>query len=112
MTRGSGLLPFPYQNSFGSTGWGSSDDPEEYIEFGITVDPGFKIQLDLLLIGTNSSNTGPGTIGVLTSLDSFATPFAKLSQSSSGFTYFMVDLSSLADDATCDFTISPRGRGE
>ena len=56
------------------------------------------------MIGTNSSNTGPGTIGVFTSLDSFATPVAQLSQIGQSFKYFILDLLSLPD-ATCDFTI-------
>ena len=105
MTRGSGLLPGTFPDTFGSSDWGSSDDPEEYIEFGVTVDPGFKVQLNELLIGTNSSDIGPGIIGVFTSLDSFTTPVAELSQSGSGFKYFMVDLLSLLDDTTRDFTI-------
>jgi hypothetical protein len=100
MVRGPGLIPNAGANSFNSRGWNAAPvlPPGldlDYVQFGFDVDPGFSVNLDTLIIGTRSSNTGPGTIGVYTSLDGFAVPVATLLQPGEAFVNSVIDLSAL-----------------
>jgi hypothetical protein len=100
MVRGSGLGTGTCPSSFSSNGWESSPsaDPATdpgYIAVGFSVAPGFAVDLSELLIGTRSSNTGPGTLGLFSSLDNFAAPLATLSQPGSGLLYSTIDLEAL-----------------
>ena len=94
MIRGAGLGPVAAANSFNSNNW--DDEIDEYIEFGFTVGPGTSVDLQNLIIATRSTAAGPGTIGLFTSLDSFAAPVYTFAQSPGGnFVNNIVDLSSL-----------------
>jgi hypothetical protein len=103
MVRGSGLNSSSANNSMSSSRWGSTD-ADDYFEFGFNVDPGFEVVLDSLIIGTRSSNTGPGTLGLYTSQDSFTNPVFTFVQQGSDFLNSTVDLSSLAP-VTDDFFV-------
>lgn len=81
MIRGAGLVADPQVNTFSSTGW-SGSDAGDYIEFGFTVAPGYAVDLTNLILRTRSANTGPGMMGVYTSLDGFASPYFTIDQSS------------------------------
>ncbi|WP_169980745.1 PEP-CTERM sorting domain-containing protein [Tautonia rosea] len=102
MTRGAGLTPNPGNNSFNSAGWTGEDT--DYIEFGFSVDAGLFASLDSLFLGSRSSNTGPGTIGVFTSLDGFSSSIFEIQQSGTNFTNSIIDLSSLGP-ITGDFSL-------
>lgn len=94
LTRGAGLTGSAGANSFSSTGWNGTD-AGDYFEFGFTVAPGYTVDLDELYIGTRSSNTGPGTLGLYTSLDGYTTPVATFTQNFTDFLNSAVDLSAL-----------------
>lgn len=103
MVRGAGLGVNTGNNSMNSNGWGSTD-ADDYFEFGFNVASGFQVSLDSLIIGTRSSNTGPGTWGLYTSQDGFSSPVDTLMQSGSDFLNSTIDLSSLAP-VTGDFFV-------
>jgi len=105
-TRGPGLNPNSGNNSFNSNGFESTTQgaaSDEFLEFGFTVDPGFFVDLDELIIGTRSSNTGPGMLGLYTSLDGFTSPVFTFVQSGTNFLNSTIDLSGLPS-ITGDFT--------
>ena len=77
MERGRGLSGYEKSDSMNTRGW-DSESADDYIEFGFTVDAGWAVQLEKLLIGTRSSATGPGTLGLYTSVDGFANSIATL----------------------------------
>jgi hypothetical protein len=68
MTRSAGLAGNSEANSLSSRGFNSA---ATYIEFGFNVDSGYQTKLNDLWIGTKSSATGAGSIGVFTSLDNY-----------------------------------------
>jgi hypothetical protein len=109
MIRGPGLMGSGGNNSFNSKGWNDppATDPgsdDDYMEFGFDVTAGFQVILDELNIGTRSSNTGPGTLGVFTSVDGFASSVATIVQPGSDEVSSTVDLGSLSP-VTGDFRI-------
>ena len=94
MARGAGLNATGAANSFSSSGW--TGEATDYYSLGFTVDAGFTVDLDALYIGTRSSNTGPGQLGLYYSGDAFAAPLATFDQSpGSNFVNSVVDLSAL-----------------
>ncbi|QDV42280.1 hypothetical protein Enr13x_21250 [Stieleria neptunia] len=99
MTRGAGLSTSGAGNAMSSSSWGSTAASPavdtEYFSFGFNVDTGFQVDLDELIIGTRSSNTGPGTIGVYSNQDGFTTALATIVQQGSDFANSIIDLSSL-----------------
>jgi 2',3'-cyclic-nucleotide 2'-phosphodiesterase (5'-nucleotidase family) len=94
MVRGAGINPAAASNSMNSNGW-DSQAADDYFEFGFNVAAGFNATLDNLIIGTRSSNTGPGTLGLYTSLDSFTNPVHTFVQQGSNFLNSIIDLSGL-----------------
>nr|WP_319493799.1 hypothetical protein [uncultured Desulfobacter sp.] len=104
MFRGSGLSNGQTgANSLNSTGWGGTDT-DDYIEFGFSVADGYEVTLSELWLGTRSSNTGPGTIGVYSSVDDFNTPVYTITQQGKSYSNSIIDLSSLGT-ITCDFSV-------
>jgi PEP-CTERM motif len=96
LSRGAGLSPSAASNSFSSSGF--TGGATDFVSLGFTVASGFLVDLDALFIGTRSSNTGPGTIGLYWSGDAFATPITRFDQSpGSNFVNSVVDLSALPD---------------
>lgn len=94
LTRGPGLNPSPGNNSISSNGWDGLD-PGDYFTFGFEVDAGWSVDLDELWIGTRSSNTGPGELGLFYSGDNFSTNLFTFNQSGTDFNNSIIDLSSL-----------------
>jgi hypothetical protein len=102
MTRGPGVTPNAGSNSFNSAGWESAiaaPASTEYVEFGFVVDAGYTVDLEQLFIGTRSSGTGPGTIGLFSSIDAYAAPIASWAAGNAVFVNQVVNLSSLPDVA-------------
>jgi hypothetical protein len=96
LTRGAGLNPNVAQNSLNSKGWNNQNT--DYVQFGLTVDPGYKVNLSELYIGTRSSPTGPGTMGLYVSTDNYANPLTTFNQApGDNFIYSFVTFSTLND---------------
>ncbi len=96
MSRGAGLGASAAGNSFSASGW--SGQASDYFSFGFTVDSGYSVDLSNLTIATRSSNTGPGSVGLYSSLDGFTTALYTFSQApGSNYVNSIVDLSVLQD---------------
>jgi MYXO-CTERM domain-containing protein len=97
LTRGSGLGVSAANNSFSSNGWdqGDGDDEQDYFSFGFTVADGYSVNLDSFWVGARSSNTGPGFLGLFSSVDGFTTNLFTFTQSGTNFNNVVADLSSL-----------------
>lgn len=96
MTRGAGLSGNAGSNSLNSAGWNTLDSTD-YVSFGFTVASGYSVDLSTLWMGTRSSASGPGSLGVFYSVDGFAAPVFTFSQSGTAFTNSIANLSSLAN---------------
>lgn len=83
LVRGAGLAPVSGGNSLNSQGW--NQEPTDYLSFGFIVNPGFVVNLDRMIIGTRSSNTGPGTLGLYYNGDGFVNPLFIFNQAGAGF---------------------------
>jgi hypothetical protein len=79
ISRGTGLTANNAANSFNSQGFDTAT-VTDFVQLGFTVSPGFTVNLTNLQIATQSSGTGPGTIGLFSSVDSFTTALATISQ--------------------------------
>lgn len=94
MTRGAGINPSSAANSFSGTSWHTLA-ADDYFSIGFTVDPGWSVALDELWIGTRSSNTGPGFLGLFHSGDGFSTSLYTFVQTGTNVTNSVIDLSVL-----------------
>lgn len=96
LSRGAGLTGSAGTNSINASGW--TGEATDYFAFGFTVGAGYQVDLNSLFIGTRSSNTGPGTMGLYYSGDGFANTVATFSQApGSNFVNTVVDLTALAN---------------
>ena len=90
-------------NAFNTNGW--SVDPADHISFGFSVDAGYQVDLTSLTIGTRSSNSGPGELGLFYSGDNYATSLFTFNQDG-GFQNDIIDLSALTGlTGTVEFRI-------
>lgn len=80
VTRGEGISAFAGANSINSSGWNTLS-PDDYFSFGFTVASGYRVNLDQLFIGTQSSNRGPGTVLLRYNGDGFTTNLHTFTQS-------------------------------
>lgn len=104
LVRGAGLNATAAANSFSSSGWTAQDS--DYFSFGFTLDEGYTADLDSLYIGTRSSGTGPGTLGLYWSGDGFTNSLTAFTQGNSTFLNSVVDLSALTDlSGTVEFRL-------
>lgn len=95
LSRGAGLTASSGSNSLAASGW-SFGDATDYFSFGFTVDGGASVDLDSLWLGSRSSGTGPGQMGLYYNGDGFATSLYTFDQSpGSNFVNSIVDLSGL-----------------
>lgn len=104
ITRGAGLTASGASNSFSSAGWESAvagAASTEFISFGFSVAPGFAVNLSELFIGTRSSGTGPGNLGLFSSVDGFSSNLFTFNQASTpsgtGFLNSQINLASLSN---------------
>lgn len=100
LSRGAGLTPNAGANSLNSRGWNTAPasnpgDDTDYVTFGFSVAPGFAVDLTDLIIGTRSSATGPGTVGLFWSGDGFVTALATITQPNTAYVDSVIDLSAL-----------------
>jgi hypothetical protein len=80
LSRGAGIAATAAGNSFNSNGW--TGQATDYVSFAFTIGTGLTLALDSFVLGTQSSATGPGTIGLFYSGDNFATALATVTQGS------------------------------
>lgn len=97
VTRGPGLNPSAAGDSISSNGWDTLNPDDDYFTFGFSVDPGYWVTLDELRIGTRSSNTGPGDLGLFYNGDSFTSNLFTFTQSGTDFLDSVADLSALTN---------------
>lgn len=96
LTRGAGLDPNKGIDSMNSRGWNNQNT--DYVQFGLTVDPGYKVNISELYIGTRSSFTGPGTMGLYVSTDNYGNPLTTFNQApGENFVYSLATFSTLND---------------
>jgi hypothetical protein len=96
LARGAGLTGTAAGSSISASGW--TGQATDYFSLSFTVDAGYTVDLNSLLIGTRSSGTGPGTMGLFYSGDAFATALTTFDQApGSNFVNTIVDLSALPD---------------
>lgn len=96
LSRGAGLSGNAGANSLNAAGW--NNQATDFFSFGFTADAGYSVDLEELYLGSRSSNSGPGSIGLFSSLDGFATALVTFNQApGSNFVNSIVDLSGLPD---------------
>lgn len=106
LVRGAGLTGNVGSNSFNSAGW-STDASQDYISFGFTVADGYSVDLSTMWAGTRASGTGPGLLGLFSSIDGFSTNLYTISQSGTTYTNSIIDLSALTGlTGTVEFRIA------
>jgi hypothetical protein len=97
LARGAGLVGNAGSNSMNAAGWNDLG-PNDYFSFGFTPGAGVSVDLDDLYIGTRSSATGPGFLGLFSSLDGFTANLFTFTQAPGGnFVNSIVDVSALPD---------------
>ncbi|MBC7781873.1 MAG: VPLPA-CTERM sorting domain-containing protein [Proteobacteria bacterium] len=109
LTRGAGLTPSAAGNSISASGW--TAQATDYFSLGFTAAPGVSVNLESLFIGTRSSATGPGSLGLFYSVDSFASPLFTFNQApGTNFVNTVVDLTALPDvTGAVEFRVSALG---
>lgn len=95
LMRGATLNATTAGNSFSSSGW--TGETGDFYSFGFTLDDGFTADLDALYIGTRSSGTGPGSLGLYWSGDGYTNALTTFTQSGTSFLNSIVDLSALPE---------------
>lgn len=70
LTEGISLTPSSGGDSMNAKGW--TGEETDYFSFGFTVADGYSVDLASLVIGSKSSGTGPGSMGLYYSGDNFA----------------------------------------
>jgi hypothetical protein len=93
LSRGAGVAATAAANSFNSNGW--TGQATDYVSFAFTIGAGLTLALDSFVVGTQSSATGPGTIGLFYSGDNFTTTLATVTQGSATLSNNSFVLSSL-----------------
>lgn len=115
ISRGAGLDTggTACSSCFYSRGWDattSGNGSADYFSFGFSVEAGYAVDLASLEIGTRASGTGPGTLGLFSSLDNYAAALYTFNQagtpSGTGNLNQSIDLSTLGNiTGSVDFRI-------
>jgi hypothetical protein len=93
ISRGTGIAATAANNSFNSTGW--TFQTTDYVSLAFTVATGYTVALTNLVVGTQSSGTGPGTLGLYYSGNNFGPSLATLTQGSATLLNSSLSLTSL-----------------
>lgn len=103
LSRGTGLSSGAAANSFSSSGW--TGESTDYYSISFTIADGYTADLSQFLIGTRSSNTGPGSLILTSSIDSFASTITTFSQSGTAFLNSDVSLNLTSVVGTIEFRV-------
>lgn len=93
--RGAGLTATAAANSINSTGWTAQSS--DFYSLSFNVQAGSALDLSTLFVGTRSSGTGPGRIGLFSNQDNFTTVIATVTQASSVDTFNAFNLNALSN---------------
>ncbi len=93
LIESSSLIANTGGDSMNAKGW--NGETTDYFSFGFTVDYGYSVELDSLVIGSKSSNSGPGNLGLYYSGDKFASALYSFSENGADFSNDIVNLSAL-----------------
>ena len=109
LTEGAGLTANAGGNSMNAKGW--NNESTDYFSFGFNVGNGYKADLASLVIGTRSSGTGPGTMGLFYNGDNYATALYTFDQApGNNYVNSIVDLSALQNlTGTIEFRVAQIG---
>lgn len=94
LTRGAGITATAASNSFSGNGWDTLA-ADDYFSFGFTVASGFSVDLSTFWLGSRSSSSGPGFMGLFWSGDGFTSSLTTITQVGTAFTNSIIDVSSL-----------------
>jgi hypothetical protein len=108
LTEGATLTANTGSNSMNAKGW--NGEATDYFSFGFTVANGYSVDLDSLVIGSKSSNFGPGSMGLYYSGDNFASALYTFTESGTVASNDIVNLSGLTHlSGTVEFRIAQIG---
>lgn len=109
LTRGIGLTAKTGANSINASDW--TAEPTDYFSFGFLVDPGYQADLTSFVVGTRSSGTGPGSLGLFYNGDGFANVLHTFDQTpGNNNVYSVIDLSALPNlQGSIEFRITQIG---
>jgi hypothetical protein len=108
LTEGATLIANTGSNSMNARGW--NGEVTDYFSFGFTVANGYSVDLDSLAIGSKSSSTGPGSMGLFYSGDNFASALYTFTENGTIASNDIVDLSGLTHlSGTVEFRIAQIG---
>jgi hypothetical protein len=93
LTEGATLTANAGQDSMNAKGW--NGEATDYFSFGFTVANGYSVDLDSLAIGSKSSGTGPGSMGLYYSGDNFASALYTFTENGTVASNDIVNLSGL-----------------
>ncbi len=106
--RGAGIIPTAATNSISGSSW--STDENDYFTFGISIAPGFEVELQNLVIATRSSNTGPGDLSLRYSIDNFGSDLVQWTNTGTNFSNETLDLSNIGPiSGDIEFKVIVRG---
>jgi hypothetical protein len=108
LTEGATLTANTGRYSMNAKGW--NGEATDYFSFGFTVANGYSVDLTSLAIGSKSSSTGPGSMGLYYSGDNFASVLYTFTENGTAASNDIVDLSGLTHlSGTVEFRIAQIG---
>ena len=109
LTEGAGLIGNTGANSMNAKNW--NGEATDYFSFGFSVTGGYQADLSSLVIGTRSSGTGPGILGLFYSGDGYTNSLFTFDQSpGSNYVNSIIDLSGLQNlTGTVEFRVAQIG---
>lgn len=93
LTEGATLTANAGADSMNAKGW--NGEASDYFSFGFSVADGYSVDLGSLVIGSKSSGSGPGSMGLYYSGDNFASALHTFTENGTDFSNDIVDLSAL-----------------
>lgn len=108
LIEGATLVANSGSDSMNARGW--NGEATDYFSFGFTVANGYSVDLDTLVIGTKSSNSGPGSMGLYYSGDQFARALYIFNETGATSLNDIVDLAALSQlTGTVEFRVMQMG---
>jgi hypothetical protein len=108
LIEGATLVATSGSDSMNARGW--NGEVADYFSFGFTVANGYSVDLSTLVIGTKSSNSGPGSMGLYYSGDHFASALYTFNETGADFSNDIVALGALSQlTGTVEFRVMQIG---
>jgi hypothetical protein len=93
LTRNAGIAATASANSFNSNRW--NNQATDHASFHFTITSGYTLDLTRVKVDTQSSATGPGTMGLFYSGDNFTTSLGSVTQPSASLVNASIDVALL-----------------